>query len=81
AATGSKGLIAGRMSGTPSFMRLPGSTLCQEVYTIHLAGPVANGDCGSWVMNADSGDLYGHIVAGSPESGVAYIIPAYQVFD
>ena len=25
--------------------------------------------------------MFGHIVAGSPEPGVAYIIPAYQIFE
>ena len=39
------------------------------------------GDCGSWVVNAETGDIYGHIVAGDPISGLAYIIPAYKVFD
>ncbi|KAL8824110.1 MAG: hypothetical protein Q9191_005290 [Dirinaria sp. TL-2023a] len=38
------------------------------------------GDCGAWVVNADTGDIYGHIVAGDPVSGMAYIIPAYKVF-
>jgi peptide-N4-(N-acetyl-beta-glucosaminyl)asparagine amidase len=32
-------------------------------------------------MDEDNGDLYGHIIAGNPDSGVAYIIPATQVFD
>jgi hypothetical protein len=32
-------------------------------------------------MDADNGVLYGHIVTGSPETGVAYISPASQVFN
>ncbi len=39
------------------------------------------GDCGSWVVNAQNGDIFGHIVAGDVTSGLAYIIPAYKVFD
>jgi len=39
------------------------------------------GDCGSWVTNAQNGDIFGHIVAGDVASGLAYIIPAYKVFD
>lgn len=39
------------------------------------------GDCGSWVVNAQNGDIFGHIVAGDITSGLAYIIPAYKVFD
>jgi NACHT domain len=33
------------------------------------------------VIDAYSRELYGHIVAGSTDTGVAYIIPAYQVFE
>jgi hypothetical protein len=36
------------------------------------------GDSGSWVIDAVTGDLYGHVVAGVPETGLAYIIPAYK---
>lgn len=39
------------------------------------------GDCGSWVINAINGDIYGHIVAGDITSGLAYMIPAYKVFN
>lgn len=39
------------------------------------------GDCGSWVVNARNGEIYGHVVAGDISSGLAYIIPAYKVFD
>ncbi len=33
------------------------------------------------VFNAQNGDIFGHIVAGDITSGLAYIIPAYKVFD
>ena len=36
---------------------------------------------GSWVFDAKTGSLYGHIVSGSLLSGVAHIIPAFQVFE
>ena len=39
------------------------------------------GDCGSLVVNATTGDIYGHIVSGDPSSGLAFIIPAYKIFD
>ncbi|CZR58947.1 uncharacterized protein PAC_08839 [Phialocephala subalpina] len=38
------------------------------------------GDSGSWVIDKFTGDLYGHIIAGVPESGVAYILPANKTF-
>ena len=38
------------------------------------------GDCGAWVVNANTGLVYGHIVAGDPVTGMAFIIPAHKVF-
>ena len=38
------------------------------------------GDCGAWVVNAKTGLVYGHIVAGDPLTGMAFIIPAHKVF-
>lgn len=79
--TGSRGAISGKLSGTPSFLRLPYQKTFQEVWTVRLAGPLAKGDCGSWVVDSESGDVYGHLIAGNPESGIAYIVPAYQVYE
>lgn len=45
--------------------------------TITTAVP---GDCGACVFD-EIGNLYGHIVAGDSVSGLAYIIPAYKIFD
>lgn len=39
------------------------------------------GDSGSLVVDARTGDIYGHIVSGDPTSSLAYIIPAYKVFE
>lgn len=39
------------------------------------------GDCGAWVLDADTGDLYGHITAGDPQTHDAYMLPAYKIFD
>ena len=33
------------------------------------------------VVDETTGKMYGHIVSGEPMSGLAYIIPAYKVFD
>ena len=38
------------------------------------------GDSGSWVIDPEKGNLYGHIVAGCPESRVGYLIPASRIF-
>ena len=42
--------------------------------------PVEPGDSGAWVVDS-AGQLFGHIVAGDPMLGLAFIIPAYKVFD
>jgi hypothetical protein len=39
------------------------------------------GDSGSWVVDAEFGNLYGHIVAGRPGTYTAYILPAYKIFE
>jgi hypothetical protein len=75
----SKGVVDGTISGTPTFMQTSSSKSIQELWTVRFSRSLEKGDCGSWVMDLTSGDVYGHIIAGSPESGVAYIVPAYQV--
>jgi hypothetical protein len=78
--TGSGKVLEGIISGTPTYKNIPGSNKFHELRTVRLDGKLEEGDCGSWVVDAESGDLFGHIVAGSPESGVAYVIPAYEIF-
>ena len=39
------------------------------------------GDSGSLVVDARTGDIYGYIVSGDPTSTLAYIMPAYKVFE
>ena len=74
------GAIAGTLSGTPSFVRLPGSKVFQEVYVAKLEKSLFPGDCGSWIKNAVSGKLFGHVIAGSPTTGLVLLIPAVKVF-
>jgi hypothetical protein len=42
---------------------------------------IVTGDCGAWVLNSETGDLHGHVVAGHPDGRVVYIIPAYKIFN
>ena len=44
-----------------------------------LTKPV-DGDSGSWVVDATTGNVYGHIVAGDPNTEIAYVVPARDVF-
>ncbi|KAJ4315414.1 Protein png1 [Neodidymelliopsis sp. IMI 364377] len=79
--TASAGALQGFVASTPRFMRTPNTDRYQEVYNIVLEQPLSNGDCGSWVHDARSGKLFGHVIAGSPNTGLACVVPAYQVFE
>lgn len=79
--TASGGKLCGVLSGTPSSTRLSSGTCFQEVYIVRLDGPLANGDCGSAVIDATTGDTYGHLVAGCRTTGTAYILAAHQIVE
>jgi len=79
-ATTLRGTIGGTLSGTPSFVQVPGSEVFQEVYVGMLNQPLVPGDCGSWVKNAVTGKLFGHVIAGSPTTGLVFLMPAIKVF-
>ncbi|KAM7216960.1 hypothetical protein V8F06_007599 [Rhypophila decipiens] len=74
------GTIGGILSGTPSFVRLPFFTKFKQIYTATFDKPLAPGDCGCWVRDATTGKLFGHVISGSPTTGLATIIPASRLF-
>ncbi|KAI0424664.1 hypothetical protein F5Y09DRAFT_353183 [Xylaria sp. FL1042] len=70
----SRGNIQGRSSATPFYARTPNDKAFQEMLCATFnSNDLEEGDCGAWVINKDTGSLYGHIVAGSPKSGTALI--------
>jgi hypothetical protein len=75
------GTINGRLLATPSFMQPVQGMRSQQLWTVILESTLQKGVCGSWVLDSSSGDVYGHIVAGVPEDGFAYIIPLYEILD
>lgn len=77
--TASSGALTGVMYGTPSDMCVPQGRSFQRVFAVKLNGCLADGDCGATVLDAISGELYGHIVAGCPTNGFAYVMAAYHV--
>jgi peptide-N4-(N-acetyl-beta-glucosaminyl)asparagine amidase len=79
--TASVGIVTGTIELTPVYMRVPGGTTYQEVYTVSLNKPLSDGDCGSWVYDTTSMRLRGHIIAGSPDTRTAFVVPAFEVFD
>jgi TolA-binding protein len=74
------GWMRGTMSGTPTYQNVANSRKIQQLWTVKFEDTLSDGDCGSWVYDEESGALAGHIIAGSPKSGVAYIVPACHVF-
>ena len=81
ALTASKVSIKGRLTGIPSFGTAPNSTVSQELWTIHLDGKLEKGDCGCWIIDAASGAVYGHIIAGSPGTGIGLVAPLKHVLN
>ena len=81
AVTSSGGTVRGWMSAAPTFMSMCHAATPQELWTIHCDGIFQEGDCGSWVFDAVSGEPYGHIIAGSPGFGSAYIVPLKQIMN
>jgi len=77
--TSSKGHRSGKLIATASYLRYPSTGQFHEVFPVMLEGGVVQGDCGSPVVDGLQGYFYGHIVAGTPEAGVAYIVPATKV--
>ena len=74
-------LMSGTLSATPSYTRLPNSKTFQKVYTVRFKRALVKGDCGSWVIDAENGGLYGHIIAGSASTQTAYIMSAHKIFE
>ncbi|KAH6628092.1 hypothetical protein F5144DRAFT_577983 [Chaetomium tenue] len=74
------GVVDGMLSAAPSFIRLPGSKVFQEVYVAKLNKPLSQGDSGSWIKNPVTGKLFGHVIAGSTTTGLVLLVPAAKVF-
>lgn len=77
----SKGVMEGYLSGTPAYTNTEDSRFFQKVFNITLLGALERGDCGTWIIGAKRGDLYGHVVMGSPGSGSALIVLFDDIFN
>lgn len=77
AVTGESGVLTGTIPGASTSILLPGTSRMQEVWHCTLNGAIREGDCGSFVIDLHSANVYGHIVAGVIGTGFAYIVPAY----
>lgn len=77
----SRGVITSYISGTPSYSSKPGNRFFNKLFIVNLDQPLQRGDCGAWIVDALRGDLYGHIIAGSPDDGLALVAPFEDIFE
>ncbi|CAJ2508038.1 Uu.00g092240.m01.CDS01 [Anthostomella pinea] len=54
---------------------------CRKTHVVLVDGSVVEGDCGAVVINAQTGELYGHIVSGCAGTSIAYIVPGSDIFE
>ncbi|KAF3941037.1 hypothetical protein ABW19_dt0202456 [Dactylella cylindrospora] len=69
--------LRGKINTTPSYMHQSPSGCLARVYTMSCDSSVDRpqpGDCGSWVVDAETHAVYGHIVA-ADVFGDIYVIP------
>ena len=74
-----RGAIPGIGTGSDCSIKLAQDDKYRHVWSVELKESLSSGDSGSWVVDAETGDVYGMIVAGSTELHEEYIIPAADV--
>lgn len=79
--TSSKGRIDGILSEDFHHIRFPHCKEFTRVFVANFAGQLTPGDCGCWVRDVGTGQLYGHIVAGSVDGGQVLIVPIISVLE
>lgn len=79
-ATAKSGTLQGVLLTNSYYIKMAGSNHYQKMWPVQLNAKIVPGDCGAWVVDAQTGQLYGHVVAGNPALNRAYIIPAIEVF-
>ncbi|KAK0369160.1 protein PNG1 [Colletotrichum limetticola] len=71
--------IGGTLSGTPTSCRPPGRRDFIQVYSAKLNSPIASGEYGSWLRNAKSRKIYGHVFSVKLLGNETMVVPAHQV--
>lgn len=78
--TASNGKTRGRLIPGAIYLRSTTHPSLEELFVVHLQGQIMSGDCGADVLDAQTGDLYGHVIRGCPGTQIAYIRAATDVF-
>ena len=74
-----RGAIPGIGTGSDCSIKLAQDDKYRHVWSVELEESLSSGDSGSWVVDAETGDVYGMIIAGSTELREEYIVPAADV--
>ena len=74
-----RGAIPGIGTGSDCSIKLAQDDKYRHVWSVELEESLSSGDSGSWVVDAETGDVYGMIVAGSTELREEYVVPAADV--
>lgn len=72
----SRGPVSGLVLPDMASLRLGSSSHFQPVHPVILSEPGDPGDCGSAVIDAETGSCYGHIIRGVEGDVVCYMVPA-----
>lgn len=72
----SRGPVSGIVLPDIASLRLGSSSHIQAVHPVILSEPGESGDCGSAVIDAQTGSCYGHIIHRAEGDVVCYMVPA-----
>ncbi|KAH9884849.1 hypothetical protein F4778DRAFT_799423 [Xylariomycetidae sp. FL2044] len=75
----SGGYPSGQLLAWSAHLLLGHSGIFVETYLIKVDG-MCDGDCGSWVVDSDTYEVYGHLVA-TDIFGKGYVVPCMAIFN
>ncbi|KAK4938135.1 hypothetical protein LTR10_021375 [Elasticomyces elasticus] len=78
-ASGFKGIYRTETAGRKRGVLLPGAPEMISLWTID--GSSSLGDCGSWVIDVTSGQVYGMLLASSKQQNCSYCLSMSEIFD
>ena len=75
------GMLPARLLATSTFKHFANGQPSQRLWTVIVEGNLQKGICGSWVVDTQTREVFGHVIAGAPQDGLAYIIPFCEILD
>ncbi|RDW62508.1 hypothetical protein BP5796_10810 [Coleophoma crateriformis] len=79
--TGSKNVSHGAIRASSILLKLESNQTYEVVWTVKLEETLKYGDFKSWILEKSTGRICGHIIAGHPRTGIAYVFPAERTFE